>query len=185
MNKIFKTLTVLIISLLFTTTINAATANIRVSTNKSKVVVGNTFTVTTKVSGSNLGVWEWTLNYDTKKFKLVSGGNIRHVSDFSDNIRTKTWTLKAIAKGSGTVSVKAYGAYTKSEVAMKVTTNSKTVKVITQAELEASYSKDNNLKSLSINGLKLEPSFNKDTTDYKVTAESNTTEIKINAALSD
>lgn len=68
---------------------------------------------------------------------------------------------------------------------MKVTTNSKTVKVITQAELEASYSKDNNLKSLSINGLKLEPSFNKDTTDYKVTAESNTTEIKINAALSD
>lgn len=185
MNKIFKTLTVLIISLLFTTTINAATANIRVSTNKSKVVVGNTFTVTTKVSGSNLGVWEWTLNYDTKKFKLVSGGNIRHVSDFSDNIRTKTWTLKAIAKGSGTVSVKAYGAYAKSEVAMKVTTNSKTVKVITQAELEASYSKDNNLKSLSINGLKLEPSFNKNTTDYKVTAESNTTEIKINAALSD
>lgn len=66
MNKIFKTLTVLIISLFFTTTINAATANIRVSTNKSKVVVGNTFTVTTKVSGSNLGVWEWTLNYDTK-----------------------------------------------------------------------------------------------------------------------
>ncbi len=185
MNKIFKTLTVLIISLLFTTTINAATANISVSTNKSKVVVGNTFTVTTKVSGSNLGVWEWTLNYDTKKFKLVSGGNVRHVSDFSDNIRTKTWTLKAIAKGSGTVSVKAYGAYTKSEVAMKVTTNSKTVKVITQAELEASYSKDNNLKSLSINGLKLEPSFNKGTTDYKVTAESNTTEIKINAALSD
>lgn len=185
MNKIFKTLTVLIISLLFTTTINAATANISVSTNKSKVVVGNTFTVTTKVSGSNLGVWEWTLNYDTKKFKLVSGGNIRHVSDFSDNIRTKTWTLKAIAKGSGTVSVKAYGVYTKSEVAMKVTTNSKTVKVITQAELEASYSKDNNLKSLSIDGLKLEPSFNKGTTDYKVTAESNTTEIKINAALSD
>ena len=68
---------------------------------------------------------------------------------------------------------------------MKVTTNTKTVRVITQAELEASYSKDNNLKSLSINGLKLEPSFNKGTTDYKVTAESNTTEIKINAALSD
>ena len=185
MNKIFKTLTVLIASILFTTTINAATAKISVSTNKNQVVVGNTFTVTTKVSGSNLGVWEWTLNYDTKKFKLVSGGNVRHVSDFSDNIRSKTWTLKAIAKGSGNISVKAYGVYTQNEVAMKVTTNTKTVKVITQAELEASYSKDNNLKSLSIDGLKLEPSFNKDTTDYKVTAESNTTEIKINAALSD
>ena len=185
MNKIFKTLTVLIASILFTTTINAATAKISVSTNKNQVVVGNTFTVTTKVSGSNLGVWEWTLNYDTKKFKLVSGGNVRHVSDFSDNIRSKTWTLKAIAKGSGNISVKAYGVYTKNEVAMKVTTNTKTVKVITQAELEASYSKDNNLKSLSIDGLKLEPAFNKDTTEYKVTAESNTTEIKINATKSD
>lgn len=185
MNKIFKTLTVLIASILFTTTINAATANISVSTNKNQVVVGNTFTVTTKVSGSNLGVWEWTLNYDTKKFKLVSGGNVRHVSDFSDNIRSKTWTLKAIAKGSGNISVKAYGVYTQNEVAMKVTTNTKTVKVITQAELEASYSKDNNLKSLSIDGLKLEPAFNKDTTEYKVTAESNTTEIKINATKSD
>ncbi|MGM9874560.1 MAG: cadherin-like beta sandwich domain-containing protein [Bacilli bacterium] len=185
MNKIFKTLTMLIASILFTTTINAATANISVSTNKNQVVVGNTFTVTTKVSGSNLGVWEWTLNYDTKKFKLVSGGNVRHVSDFSDNIRSKTWTLKAIAKGSGNISVKAYGVYTKNEVAMKVTTNTKTVRVITQAELEASYSKDNNLKSLSIDGLKLEPAFNKDTTEYKVTAESNTTEIKINATKSD
>lgn len=185
MNKIFKTLTVLIASILFTTTINAATANISVSTNKNQVVVGNTFTVTTKVSGSNLGVWEWTLNYDTKKFKLVSGGNVRHVSDFSDNIRSKTWTLKAIAKGSGNISVKAYGVYTKNEVAMKVTTNTKTIRVITQAELEASYSKDNNLKSLSIDGLKLEPAFNKDTTEYKVTAESNTTEIKINATKSD
>lgn len=185
MNKIFKTLTVLIVSILFTISVDAATANISVSTSKSQVVVGNTFTVTTKISGSNLGVWEWTLNYDTKKFKLVSGGNIMHVSDFSDNVKTKTWTLKAIAKGSGNISVKSYAAYTKSQATMKVTTNSKTVKVITQAELEASYSKDNNLKSLSIDGLKLEPAFNKDTTDYKVTAESNTTEVKINAALSD
>lgn len=185
MKKIFKTLSVLIVSLLFTITVDAATANIRVSTSKSQVVVGNTFTVTTKISGSNLGVWEWTLNYDTKKFKLVNGGSVMHVSDFSDNIKTKTWTLKAIAKGSGTISVKSYAAYTKSQATMKVTTNSKTVKVITQAELEASYSKDNNLKSLSVEGLTLEPSFNKDTTDYKVTAESNTTEIKINATKSD
>ena len=185
MKKIFKTLSVLIVSLLFTITVDAATANISVSTSKSQVVVGNTFTVTTKISGSNLGVWEWTLNYDTKKFKLVNGGSVMHVSDFSDNIKTKTWTLKAIAKGSGTISVKSYAAYTKSQATMKVTTNSKTVKVITQAELEASYSKDNNLKSLSVEGLTLEPSFNKDTTDYKVTAESNTTEIKINATKSD
>ena len=186
MNKILKSLSILIVSLLFTITVDAASANVKVTTTKSQVVVGNTFTVTTKISGSDLGSWQWTLSYDTKKFKLVSGGNIFFFSESGENQRTKTWTLKAIAKGSGTVSVKAAGAFAyKDESTIKVTTNSKTVKVITQAELEASYSKDNNLKSLSIDGLKLEPSFNKDTTDYKVTAESNTTEIKINAALSD
>ncbi len=185
MKKILRTISILMVSILFTTNVNAATANISVSTSKSQVVVGNTFTVTTKISGSNLGVWEWTLNYDSSKFKLVSGGNVRHVSDFSDNVKSKTWTLKAIGKGSGTVSVKATGAYTKSQETMKVTSNSKTVKVITQAELESSYSKDNNLKSLSVDGLTLEPSFDKNTTDYKVTADSNTTEIKINASKSD
>lgn len=186
MNKILKSLSILIVSLLFTITVDAASANVKVTTNKSQVVVGNTFTVTTKISGSDLGSWQWTLSYDTKKFKLVSGGNIFFFSESGENQKTKTWTLKAIAKGSGNITVKAAGAFSyKNESAIKVTTNSKTVKVITQAELEASYSKDNNLKSLSINGLKLEPSFNKDTTDYKVTAESNTTEIKINAALSD
>lgn len=185
MKKILEYLSIIIISFLFIDSINAATATISVSTNKSQVVVGNTFTVTTKISGSNLGVWEWTLNYDTKKFKLVSGGNIRHVSDFSDNVKTKTWTLKAIAKGSGKISVKAYGAYTKNEVNMKINTNTKTVKVITQAELEASYSKNNNLESLSVDSLTLEPKFNKDSTEYKVTAPSTTTEIKIKAKTSD
>lgn len=186
MKKILKTLSILIVSLLFTITVDAATAKITVSTSKSQVVVGNTFTVTTKISGSGLGSWQWTLNYDTKKFKLVSGGNVFFFSESGENQKSKTWTLKAIAKGSGTISVKAAGAFAyKDESTMKITTNSKTVKVITQAELEASYSKDNNLKSLSVEGLKLEPKFNKDTTDYKVTAESNTTEIKINATKSD
>ena len=186
MNKILKSLSILIVSLLFTITVDAASANVKVTTNKSQVVVGNTFTVTTKISGSDLGSWQWTLSYDTKKFKLVSGGNVFFFSESGENQKTKTWTLKAIAKGSGNITVKAAGAFSyKNESAIKVTTNSKTVKVITQAELEASYSKDNNLKSLSIDGLKLEPAFNKDTTEYKVTAESNTTEIKINATKSD
>ena len=86
MKKILKTLSILIVSLLFTMTVDAASANIKVTTSKSQVVVGNTFTVTTKISGSSLGVWEWTLNYDTKKFKLVKGGNIMHVGDYDDLI---------------------------------------------------------------------------------------------------
>ena len=85
MNKILKSLSILIVSLLFTITVDAASANVKVTTNKSQVVVGNTFTVTTKISGSDLGSWQWTLSYDTKKFKLVSGGNVFFFSESGEN----------------------------------------------------------------------------------------------------
>ena len=55
--------------LLFTNIVkvNAASANIQVTSATNRVVVGNTFIVNVKVSSSNvLGAWEWTISYDTK-----------------------------------------------------------------------------------------------------------------------
>lgn len=68
---------------------------------------------------------------------------------------------------------------------MSVTKGSKTITVITQSQLEASYSKNNNLKSLSIKGLKLSPSFNSSTTKYKANASATTTKVEIKAKASD
>ena len=186
MKKITKYLLTILLTFTFTLSVHAASATISVSTNKSKVVVGGTFTVSTKISSSaTLGSWEWTLDYDKSKFKLVSGGNVYFFSDYGENARSKTWTLKAIAKGSGTVTVKSAGAYDKNENKLSMNRRSKTVKVITQAELEASYSKDNTLKSLSVDGYDLSPSFSKDETNYKVEVPADTTKININVSKND
>ena len=191
MKRIFKYLNVLLIStlLLFNNinTLKAASATISVSSSTSQVVLGNTFTVTIKISSSvTLGSWEFTPSYDTSKFKLVSGET--PVKDPGDGIiksKSYTYKFKAIGTGSGSITVKSYGAYDWDESRLSVSKGSKTIKVITQKELEASYSKNNNLKSLSVDGLKLEPSFDKNTTSYKVEADSNTTSVNIKASVED
>ena len=72
--------------LLFTNIVrvNAASANIQVTSGTNRVVVGNTFIVNVKVSSSNvLGAWEWTISYDTKKLKLMSCTST--VKDYEDS----------------------------------------------------------------------------------------------------
>ena len=176
--------------LLFTNIVkvNAASANIQVTSGTNRVVVGNTFTVNVKVSSSNvLGVWEWTISYDTKKLKLMSGPST--VKDYGDSkIKSKTYTykFKAIATGNTSVTVKSAAVYDYgTEKTMSLSKGTKSVKIITRAQLEATYSKNNNLKSLSIDGLKLTPEFNKNTTEYKVEATSNTERVKVNASKED
>ncbi len=194
MKRVLKYLSITIISaLLAFSNINylkAASASISISTSLSnnQIVVGKTFTVTIKISSSTaLGSWEFTPSYDTSKFKLVSGKTPVAAWADNGNVKSKSYSyeFKAIGTGSGTITVKSYGAYDWDEKKLSISKGSKTVKVITQKELEASYSKNNNLKSLSVDGLKLDPAFNKDTTSYKVEADSNTTSVNIKASVED
>ncbi len=192
MKKLFKKFNILLTTLLFMFisigALNAASASISISSSTSKVVIGNTFTVTIKISSSAaLGSWEFTPSYDTSKFKLVSGET--PVVDYSSNSSTKsksyTYKFKAIATGSGKITVKSYGAYGWDESKLSMSVGSKQISIITQAELEASYSKNNNLKSLSVDGLKLNETFKSDTLNYTVDADSNTTNINIKASVED
>ena len=190
MRKITKYISIILLSIMLffmnITPIFAATANITITSSNSKVVVGNTFTVKIKVkSSSYFGTCEFTPSYDKNKFKMISGN-----SSVIDYGKTKeknyTYKFKAISTGSGTITVKSVAVRDyNDEKEMKVNKGSVTVKVITQSELQASYSKNNNLKSLSIDGLKLSPSFNKNTTSYKVEANSNTTKINIKGKVED
>src|SRR5574344_89109 len=139
MNKIAKIIGGLILSafMMFIniTDVNAASASISVSSSTSKIVIGKTFTVTVKISSSSkLGSWEWVINYDTGKCK---------------------------GTGSGSIGVKSYGGYAwDGNEKFSLSANSKSVKVITQADLEASYSKNNDLKNLEVEGSTLSPEFN-------------------------
>ena len=192
MKKILRKANILIISLLmFFSNMNnllAASASISVSASSSSVVVGNTFTVTYKISSSSaLGSWEFTPSYDSSKFKLVSGD--QYVADYASTSSTKsksyTYKFKAISSGSGKISVKSYAAYAYDESKMSVSGGSKTIKVITESQKKATYSKNNDLKSLSIDGINLSPTFNKNTTSYTAQANANTTSININASCDD
>ena len=192
MKKIIKKLSLLLFGIIFSfysiSSLYAASASISVSSSSSKVVVGNTFTVTYKVSSSTaLGSWKFVPTYDKNRFKLVSGDStlVGYASNKTTKSKSYTYKFKAIGTGTGTISLKSAEVYSYDEKWMSVSSGKKSVTVITQAQLEASYSKNNNLKSLSIDGLTLSPKFNKGTTSYTVQAGANTTKVKINAKAED
>ena len=68
---------------------------------------------------------------------------------------------------------------------MGVSAGTSSVSIITQAEYEASLSKDCNLKSLSVEGATLTPAFSADVTEYSTEMEAGVTKINIVATKSD
>lgn len=183
--NILLSVTLLLVNITF---VFAASASISVSSSTSKIVVGNSFTVTYKISSSTaLGSWRFTPSYDSSKFKLVSGDS--SVVDYAKNSSTKsksyTYKFKAIGTGSGTIGIRVAEAYSYSESSLNVSKGSKSIKVISQSEYQSSLSKNNNLSTLSVNGFTLSPTFSSNVTDYKVSVPSNTTNVKITAKAQD
>lgn len=192
MKKIIKGLLTIIFGLLISIAnpnyLKAASASISVTSSSSKVVVGKSFTVYIKVSSSTaLGAWNFTPSYDKSKLKLVSGSSpVVAYGDGKIKSKTYTYTFKAISSGTSTISVKTYEVLDyKDTKRLSTSVSSKTIKVITQSELEASYSKNNDLKSLSVDGLKLSPKFDDKTLKYTAQAGANTTTINIKASPED
>jgi len=170
----------------------ASSANINV-TGTSTAVVGNKVTVTVTLSSSTkIGSWQMNLNYDKSYLQLTNstaeagGTGIAGYDAKGLNKKTYTFTFKTLKTGSTKVSVGSYLAYDYNTMdEMSLTANSKMIKIITQQELEASYSKDNNLASLDVEGFLLSPSFEKDVTEYAVVVPEDTKSIKISAKARD
>ena len=191
--KRLKFIVITLISIIvFPSLVNAASGQINVSSS-STIVVGNKVTVTVTLSSSTkIGSWQMDLNYDKNYLQLVSssaeGNGTRMVDSSAGGTTSKTYTFafKTLKSGSTRVSVSSYLAYAYDDFSeLSLNSSSKTIRIITQAELEASYSKDNNLKSLSVDGYELDKEFNKDTTEYKVNVPTGTTSVKVNATKND
>ena len=186
MKKIKYLFLITLISLL-PTLVFASSGKITISSS-SQVVLGNKVTVTVKLSDG--ASWEMDLNYDKNYLQLVSGGgeasgtNMVNTSTGKPN-RTYTFTFKTLKAGNTTVKIGSYYVVDDNFGTMSINASSKTIKIITQAELEASYSKDNNLKSLAVDGYDLTPSFSKDILDYSVDVPEGTKSVKINATPND
>lgn len=192
MRKIKVILISLFCLLVIPKTVFAASGKINVS-GTSTVVVGNNVTVTVTLSSSTLiGSWEMSLNYDKNYLQLRSAtsesNGIRMAASTATGVKSKsyTFTFKTLKKGSTSVSVGGYLAYAYADLSeISLSSNSKKINIITQAELEASYSKNNNLASLGVEGFTLTPEFNANTLEYSVTVPEDTKEVNLTGTVQD
>lgn len=193
MKRLKRLLMVLLISILFPSVVSAASGSINIASS-STVVVGNKVTVTVTISsGTKMGSWQMSLNYDKKYLQLTSstardGGTfmIDYAEDPGVLKKTYTFTFKTLKSGSTSLSVDGYRAYVSSDLsAVSLSANTKQIRIITQAELEASYSKNNNLSVLEVEGFTLTPEFNKNTLEYSIVVPEDTKEINIKATPQD
>ena len=190
MNKTKKLLLlfVAVISMLLTIVpVNAAALSVSGTASTTSTVVGNTITITFKFSSSTpLGAVVYSMNYDSNYLSLTSGTQSNALSytgsQKSDSVK---FTFKAKAKGSTTVTFKVNEALDFDGNALSVGSTSKTITIKTQADIEASYSKNNNLSSLSISSGALEPAFNKNTLEYAVTVENEISQITVDGKKED
>ena len=191
-HKTFILILILLVSFHFgTLKTSAATATISVTPSSTRVLVGSTITVTVKVSSAApLGGWNFdVLHSSNLKMTYSSFQNSLYVADVatSTNQKSKSYTFKFTAKSSGTASIAIRNSYVLGydEKQMTVTNGSRTISIITQAQLEASYSKNNNLSTLSISGASLSPEFNKDTLEYTAELDPDTTKANVSAEVED
>lgn len=177
---------------LFSLSVSAGSSNVSISSNKTKVVEGETVKFTVKVNGSGSNMAFCTFDVSSTNLTFVSSttstGGLSQILD--DSIcwdkSSKSFTFTFKAKSSGTATVKV----SNSEITLMDATRaypsaSKSIKVITQAELEASYSDNNYLSSLSVDGFELSPGFDKEILEYKVNLGASVEKINVNASVAD
>lgn len=193
MKRIKKIFMAMLIGLLFPCIVNAASGSINIASS-STVVVGNKVTVTVTISsGTKMGSWQMSLNYDKSYLQLTNstardGGTfmIDYAEDPGVLKKTYAFTFKTLKSGTTKLSVDGYRAYVSSDLsALSLSANTKQIRIITQAELEASYSKNNNLSALEVEGFTLTPEFKTDVLEYSVVVPENTKEVNIKANVQD
>ncbi|MCR5223864.1 MAG: cadherin-like beta sandwich domain-containing protein, partial [Bacilli bacterium] len=171
---------------------NAASATFAVS-GPSQGVVGNQLTLTVTVSSStSLGGWELALQYDKSYLQLSSapeGANGTHVAGNATSSGTKsksyTYKFKVLKSGTTTISPTSTDAYGWDETPLSPSNVSKKVTLKTQAEIEASYSSNAYLKSITVGEYALTPEFNKETKEYEVEVENDVETVTISALKED
>lgn len=180
--KRIKSLVIFLIMLfILPVTVNAANASISVS-GPSSAVVGNKINLTVKLSAGSS--WEMDLDYDSSYLQFVGGGGeaggMSMVNTVNGNSsRSYTFSFKVLKSGKTTVKVNNFYVIADDFSVMNTSSSGKTINIMTQAELEASYSKDNNLKSLSVEGFEISPEFKKDTLEYSVNVPEGTKKVNI------
>ncbi len=172
---------------------NAATT---LSTSKSQVTKGSSFTVTVKASS----VAAWNLHVSASG--PVKGCSL-NVADSTADAKntTKTFSATCTSTATGTITIKLTGDTTNAAGSTSNISTSKTVKVVSKSSGGSSssnsysgnnstsqntnLSSENDLKNLTVSEGNLSPKFDADKTEYKVEVENEVESIKISATASD
>lgn len=186
MKKIKYLLFSMLLMVIGLTTVDAA--SLKVSANKSTVVVGSTVTITVNANGAS--GWEYCLSYDDSLFTRTkstadTGGDCVKTGSTLIGYSKVTFTLKAIKSGSGTIGLRSAQMYDDGGNAVKPTTNSISLTAKTQAEIEASYSTNADLSNIVIEGYELTPTFDKNVTEYELTVPNDVEMVNIQASKAD
>ena len=191
MKKRLFLILILFFSFLKPTNIYAASGRITISTPKNSIVVGEKIVATVTLSSSaSLGVWKFSLDYDSSLLKLTSTNNDLRIVDTASNTTTKktsyTYTFTALKTGQVKLLIKdAEVLDYESEQKMSLAINNKEVSIVTKTVVEKKYSANNFLSSLSIDGYDLEPIFNKNTLTYDLELENGIENIIVKATPED
>ena len=190
MKKILCKALLLVLPFLFIQNVKAASATIAVSSSANQIIVGNNVVVYVTISsGSPLGSWEYTLNYDNSVFKLISSDVDLHYASYASNDNTKSvtykYTFSALRSGSSKFYIDSSAVIGWDESYYSTSDGSKVVSAITYAEYQASLSTNNNLDRIEIEGYEITPEFDKDTLEYNVKVNENETMINVAAYAED
>lgn len=173
--KTFKALIIIVACFFFQLRVSAG--DVSIVTNNRNPSIGSNVVVTVKapnVAGN--------FSVTSSNQSVLSGGSSNSWIEGS-----VTYTFVAKAAGTATITVKPidaadYDGNVFSAVkSVTITVGNKTTSSSTKKDL----SSDNTLSSLSIDGVNLEPAFNKNTTSYNVNLEAGVTKINVKATPND
>ena len=187
MKKRFLNLLVAVL-IIMPTIVNAAPKASATCSSSGTVTLNNTITVTVTGSSSD-AMWDTTLSYDSSKLQYISGTALHDISDSFVTSITYTYTFKAVAEGTAYVKTSsAISDYDGEKAFPNSSCSINIVKPTTRPIIpsgnsnpQTPLSSDNNLKSLSVEGIEISPKFEKDVLEYTATVENNVDKVNIQA----
>ena len=165
--------------------VNAETANIDISVSKTNVNANDNITVTANVNSTTpIGYYEYTLDYDHSVLRLTNGNsyNVEKANNNNSKSFKKEFKFKVIGSGTSKINAKSYVVTSSKGDNLNVKVNPAT---ITANNSNKSASSNNYLSSLEIEGYKIDPSFNKNTTNYTLKIKDDVEEINVKAKAED
>lgn len=157
-------------------------ATIDITSSKESVSVGDTITATVTInSDTPIGYYSYILDYNPNKMKLLSASSyvVNSPNDSNTKKIKKSFKLKIIDQGTSKITVKSY-AITSFSTEKKINAKINPVTIST-SNLISTYSDNNYLSSLKVDGHKLTPSFNKKTLNYKLNLDGDVEKINVSA----